>query len=100
MDMIRWQKRGRIAFGLVAMMALTGCGSGMFARTAAEPVLPAPEAIASSVPDAVVQVWEEPMVDIVDVPAGLDPEGHYYRPRHRQVLEVRQGRWQIPDRQE
>ncbi len=82
-------------------VALTGCGAGMMSGSP-EPtgVLPAPEAIGSPVPEAVVQVWEEPMVDIVDVPAGLDPEGHYYRPRHRQVLEVRQGRWQIPDRQE
>ena len=100
MDMVRLKRTGSI-LAIAALVALTGCSSGMFsAPRAEEPVLPAPEAIASSVPDAVVQVWEEPMVDIVDVPAGLDPEGHYYRPRHRQVLEVRQGRWQIPDRQE
>jgi len=86
---------------VVVTVALTGCGFGMLGGSP-EPseVLPAPESLGSSVPEAVVQVWEEPMVDIVDVPAGLDPEGHYYRPRHRQVLEVRQGRWQIPDRQE
>ena len=39
-------------------------------------------------------VWEEPMVDVVDVPPGLDPEGHYYRPAHQEVVEIRQGRWQ------
>lgn len=38
-------------------------------------------------------IWEEPMVDVVDVPAGLDPEGHYYRRAHQEVVEVRQGRW-------
>ena len=38
-------------------------------------------------------VWEEPMVDVVDVPPGLDPEGHYYRRGHQSVVEVRQGRW-------
>ncbi|RME58974.1 MAG: hypothetical protein D6780_05840 [Candidatus Dadabacteria bacterium] len=38
-------------------------------------------------------IWEEPMVDVVEVPAGLDPEGHYYRPAHREVVEIKQGRW-------
>ncbi len=44
-------------------------------------------------PGVVEYVWEEPMVDVVDVPPGLDPEGHYYRPAHQGVIEVRQGRW-------
>jgi len=39
-------------------------------------------------------VWEEPMADVVDVPPGLDPDGVYYRPAHRAVVEIRQGRWQ------
>lgn len=38
-------------------------------------------------------VWEEPMVNVVDVPPGLDPEGHYYRPAHQSIVEIRQGRW-------
>lgn len=42
----------------------------------------------------VPQVWEEPMVDDVEVPPGLDPEGHYYIPAHRAIIEIRQGRWQ------
>jgi hypothetical protein len=33
------------------------------------------------------------MVNVVEVPPGLDPEGHYYRPAHRAVQEIRQGRW-------
>jgi hypothetical protein len=45
-------------------------------------------------PGVVEYVWEEPMVDVVDVPPGLDPEGHYYRPAHQEVTEIRQGRWQ------
>ena len=46
-------------------------------------------------PDPGVQefVWEPPMVDVIDVPPGLDPEGHYYRPAHQEVVEIRQGRW-------
>ena len=47
----------------------------------------------SDVPGVVEYVWEEPMVDVVDVPPGLDPEGHYYRPSHSEVVEIRQGRW-------
>ena len=39
-------------------------------------------------------IWEEPMVDVIDVPPGTDPEGHYYRPSHQEVVEIRQGRWQ------
>ena len=48
----------------------------------------------------VTEVWEEPMVDDVDVPPGLDPEGHYYRPAHRAIVEIRQGRWQYYNRAE
>jgi hypothetical protein len=44
-------------------------------------------------PGVVEHVWEEPMVDVVDVPPGLDPEGHYYRPAHQSIVEIRQGRW-------
>jgi hypothetical protein len=47
-----------------------------------------------NVPGAYESIWEEPMVDVVDVPPGLDPEGHYYRPGHQEVVEIRQGRWQ------
>lgn len=47
-----------------------------------------------AVPPGTVQyVWEEPMVDVVDVPPGLDPDGIYYRPAHQEVTEIRQGRW-------
>ena len=43
---------------------------------------------------SVEYVWEEPMVDVVDVPPGLDPEGHYYRKGHQSIVEIRQGRWE------
>lgn len=38
-------------------------------------------------------VWEEPMVDTIEVPPSLDPEGVYYRPAHKAVVEIRQGRY-------
>jgi len=47
-----------------------------------------------NVPGVVESAWEEPMVDMVEVPPGLDPEGIYYRPAHSEVVEIRQGRWQ------
>jgi len=46
------------------------------------------------VPGTVEYIWEEPMINVVEVPAGLDPEGHYYRPAHQSIVEIRQGRWQ------
>lgn len=52
------------------------------------------QVIVVQAPGVVEYVWEEPMVDVVEVPPGLDPEGIYYRPAHRQVIENRQGRWQ------
>lgn len=58
---------------------------------------PAPSVIKYEVrntPGVVESTWEEPMVDVVEVPPGLDPEGHYYRPAHDEVVEIRQGRWQ------
>ncbi len=45
-------------------------------------------------PGAVEYVWEPPMIDVVNVPPGLDPEGIYYRPSHQEVVEIRQGRWE------
>lgn len=46
------------------------------------------------VPGAVDYIWEPPLADVVDIPPGLDPEGHYYRPAHQSIVEIRQGRWE------
>lgn len=51
------------------------------------------ETITIKDPGSEEYVWEPPMVDQVEVPPGLDPEGHYYRPSHEEVVEIRQGRW-------
>ena len=63
---------------------------GVIIGACAKPALP-PEQV--KYPGVVEYVWEEPMVDVIEVPPGLDPEGHYYRPAHREVVEIRQGRW-------
>jgi len=55
--------------------------------------VPVDNSVARAPEGAVEYVWEEPMVNVVEVPPGLDPEGHYYRPAHRAVQEIRQGRW-------
>ncbi len=84
----------RCKLGLVVVLLSSGCFS-------AEPEI-TPERVVEyrvqEVPGAVEYVWEEPMVDVVDVPPGLDPEGHYYRPGHQEVVEIRQGRWKYQKR--
>jgi hypothetical protein len=77
---------------LVITLGITACSSTTAPTDVAKPTVV--EYQVRDVPGAVEYVWEEPMVDVVDVPPGLDPEGHYYRPGHQEVVEIRQGRWQ------
>lgn len=72
----------------LVLMSLTACSS----RQPREPERVI-ETITIKDPGAEEYVWEPPMVDQVEVPPGLDSEGHYYRPAHEEVVEVRQGRW-------
>jgi len=44
-----------------------------------------------------VYAWEEPIVDVITIPAGLDSEGIYYRPEHQQIVEIKQGRWVLKE---
>lgn len=77
----------------------SACSSHSTAKTESPIIIERP---ATPPPGTVQYIWEEPMVDVVDVPPGLDPEGHYYRPAHQSVVEVRQGRWKhydFPDEQ-
>lgn len=71
-------------------LALTGCAASR-TSTVVEPVIQKTTYQPSN--GVAEYVWEEPMIDVVDVPPGLDPEGHYYRPGHQAVVEIRQGRW-------
>ena len=76
----------------LVLAGLSGCsthtaGGAVTSNVAACPGCPA-------VPPGTAQyVWEEPMVDVIEVPPGLDPDGIYYRPAHQEVVEIRQGRW-------
>ncbi len=80
---------------VIALIALGSSGCGCCGSTKSEVVKPTlVEYRVQDVPGAVEYIWEEPMVDVADIPPGLDPEGHYYRPGHQEVVEIRQGRWQ------
>jgi hypothetical protein len=81
-----------VALAVLALCALSGCSfnekSVRDTQVVVEenPVMPDP--------GTVEFVWEPPLVDVVDIPPGLDPEGHYYRPAHQEIVEIRPGRWQ------
>lgn len=79
--------------GIVATVTLAACGCPKCAVPNNNP-LGDPQVARYDAPGVVPYAWEEPMVDVVDVPPGLDPEGHYYRPSHQEIVEIRQGRWQ------
>lgn len=81
----------------ITILSSSGCS---FSRSSQRVTVPPPLVDATPARTGVAQdgkmeyVWEEPIVDVVDVPPGLDPEGNYYRPAHRSVREVRQGKYQ------
>lgn len=52
------------------------------------------ELLLEPVPGTQRDVWAEYMVDNIQVPAALDPKGVYYRPSHRTLVEIRQGKYQ------
>ncbi|MCB9030745.1 MAG: hypothetical protein H6619_06805 [Deltaproteobacteria bacterium] len=74
----------------ITLVLLSGCGMREPRVVYQDKIIQVP---AEAPPGTVEYAWEEPMVDTVDVPPGLDPEGQYYRPAHKEVIEVRQGRW-------
>lgn len=73
---------------LFSALLLVGCS----ARPPASSDIIVPEAQLR--PGVVEYVWAEPIVDVLDVPPGLDPDGVYYRPAHKEVVEIRQGRYE------
>ncbi|MBX7139298.1 MAG: hypothetical protein K1X83_15090 [Oligoflexia bacterium] len=75
------------------LLGLGGCSVSTHRSAVSENQTAVSVQAAQPAPGVVQYVWEEPMVDTIDVPPGLDPEGNYYRPSHKAVVEVRQGRW-------
>ena len=48
----------------------------------------------NAVPGTVSNVWEERMVDVVEVPGQVDPTNTYYRLPHKALYEIRPGKYQ------
>ncbi len=79
----------RTSLAAVTVVVASACS-----ETPPPQVPPVVEYQVRNVPGVVEYAWEEPMVDMVEVPPGLDPEGTYYRPAHSEIVEIRQGKWQ------
>ena len=87
--------------GFITIVAILSMGCAACGLTRKSPSMAHNEAthqvvvqeVVRTAPGVVEYVWEEPMVDVIDVPPGLDPEGVYYRPAHQSIVEIRQGRW-------
>jgi|GEM_PF-698616 len=83
-----------VSFSLtLVLFGVAGCSSNPQTTQVQIHEVMADQRYANDIPGVVQEVWVEPMVDVVDVPPGLDPEGQYYRPGHQAVMEIRQGRW-------
>ena len=76
---------------LAACLLLSGCGMHGQRVTSGLIIEKQPTVLAD--PGAVEFVYEPPLIDVIDVPPGLDPEGSYYIPAHQMIVEVKQGRW-------
>lgn len=75
----------------ILILFLEGCYSASSQSSISQPVIIGKPA---QVPNGVLRYcWEEPIVKAEHVGPGLDLDGHWYRPDHTQVREVRMGRW-------
>lgn len=72
---------------------MTSCSTSSLASSQTNEVFYEKSGYQEQIPGVVEYVWEEPMVDVIEVPPGLDPEGIYWMPSHEEVVEIRQGRW-------
>jgi len=94
MENVIIRKRTTATLGLFLLCSLLTACAPTQSATRAETVPMMSNNFERHVPGTVEYIWEEPMINVVDVPPGLDPEGHYYRPAHQSIVEIRQGRWQ------
>ena len=83
----------RLSCACALALAIQGCSNIWSASSSSNTDVTVDQAYGRGDPGVVEYVWEPPLVDVIDVPPGLDPEGHYYRPAHQEVVEIRQGRW-------
>lgn len=93
----------KISLSLTLVVSLIACSSAV-TRTELQEISQIPDTTTANMYDpspesgVVPYVWSPPIVDVVDVPPGLDPEGHYYRPAHKEIVEIRPGRWEYFDK--
>jgi hypothetical protein len=88
----------KIALLGLGCACIAGCSASTSQQSPGTVVVEGPEEVVleapvRTAPGVVEYVWEEPMVDVIEIPPGLDPEGVYYRPAHQSIVEIRQGRW-------
>lgn len=79
---------------LLVMMVSVACAKPQTQPTIRDVVKAETADVQEPVPGTVDHVWEEQMQDTVMVPAQLDPTGTYYRPAHKTVVEIYEGRVQ------
>lgn len=87
-------KYGLIFLSFILGACSTCMGSKCPPPTEPQVIFQPSDVVTITPPGNVESTWESPMVDVIDVPPGVDPEGIYYRPGHQEVVEIRQGRWQ------
>lgn len=82
------KKGKRISIAILTLL-ISVCGCSINQQAAPEKIIQE-----ATPPEGVIRYcWEEPIVDQQKVDAGLDMDGHWYRPGHIAVREVRMGRW-------
>ena len=84
-------------FFIICIIGLLGCSTKTGLITLEKETI---RTVTVQDPGSVEYVWEPPIVDVVDVPPGLDPSGTYYRPAHQEVVEIRPGRWRYKQMQD
>ncbi len=84
-------------FSVFLFLGLGGCSASMEARSSRDQIIVKEEGSEIPATGSVSYAWEEPMMQVVDVPPRLDPDEVVYIPGHQEVIEVRPGRWQLEE---
>lgn len=78
-------------FYIILVLALSGCSTFNSKPVVVERVVTIP---GKPIPGTVGEYWVEPLYQDAKVPGQLDPEGMYYRTKHKAVVETYPGRYQ------
>ncbi len=81
-------------FVTTLLFITASCSPSASVEYTAESMYKGIDNIEPNAPEGVVQYcWEEPLVEVEKVNAGIDSDGTWYRPAMHEVKEVRMGRW-------